>query len=364
MQRIMIVVAALALQSTLMADEPVTRYRLVSPKDDGIIVTGLNSRGDLVGFQWQEEKLQPGIISQVPFYTTGKTLIPLPLLKGYTATHPAAVSDTGLVVGRASKPGSPTHRVHLRNQAFIWDEAKGMRGLGALKDDSASYACGVSRDGTRICGVTVGDNRIRACVWELVNGEWTGTALPQEGQLGSQVAVMSDDGRFVASIDGTVPCLWSRRDRGAWTREPIGSAAAMAPRGVNNSGTVVGLSYEKNAVTDAVVWTRALGIIHLEKPKGYTRAEAHAINNAGVVVGMVDGPHGLEIGPNAFVYEKGRLRLLDECGPAFTDATAINDAGQVAGDLDKDVEADHRAAEMKPAPKSAPGPQRRPAQPK
>jgi hypothetical protein len=34
----------------------------------------------------------------------------------------------------------------------------------------------------------------------------------------------------------------------------------------------------------------------------------------------------------------GRLRVLDECGPAFTGATAINDSGQVAGVLDKEEE--------------------------
>ena len=80
-----------------------------------------------------------------------------------------------------------------------------------------------------------------------------------------------------------------------------------------------------------MIWTREKGIIRLEKPKGYVKSEANAINNAGVVVGMVDGPNGSPIGPNAFVYEKGRLRIINECGPAFTIATAINDAGQVAG---------------------------------
>ena len=68
MQRILLVMAALALQTDVVADEPVTKYRLVTPKDDGIIATGLNGRGDLVGFEWVEEKNQPGVISQVPFY--------------------------------------------------------------------------------------------------------------------------------------------------------------------------------------------------------------------------------------------------------------------------------------------------------
>jgi probable HAF family extracellular repeat protein len=336
MKRIFLVMAAFALQAAARADEPAAKYRLVTPKDDGIVAVALNGRGDLVGFEWVEEKERPGVVDQVPFCAKGKKLIKLPLLAGYTATHPAGISDTGLVVGRASKPAPRGQRVYLRNQAFIWDEATGIRGLGALKDDSASFACGVTRQGTCISGVSVGDNRVRACVWERVGDAWNGTALPQANQLGSQVVVISDNGRYVASIDGEVPCLWSRSDRGPWAREVIGGSGALAPRAVNNAGIVVGLSYTREGLTHAVIWTRGVGIKHLEKPKGYVRSEANAINNAGVVVGMADGPRGSAVGPNAFVYEKGRLRLIDECGPAFTSATAINDAGQVAGVLDKE----------------------------
>lgn len=50
---------------------------------------------------------------------------------------------------------------------------------------------------------------------------------------------------------------------------------------------------------------------------------------------MVDGPAGGQIGPNAFAYEGDRLRILDEGGPNFASATAINDRGQVAGVLEK-----------------------------
>ena len=98
-----------------------------------------------------------------------------------------------------------------------------------------------------------------------------------------------------------------------------------------------------------MIWTRGEGITRLEKPKIYVKSEANAINNAGVVVGMVDGPGGSTIGPNAFVYENGRLRIIDECGPAFAIATAINDAGQVAGVLDKeDGEKADAGGEKKP----------------
>src|SRR3954469_3317111 len=86
------------------ADEPARRYQVVSPKDDGIIATGINGRGEIVGFEWIEDKAHPGVVDQVPFYATGREVTYLPLLKGYTATFPAAVSDDGVVVGRASKP--------------------------------------------------------------------------------------------------------------------------------------------------------------------------------------------------------------------------------------------------------------------
>jgi uncharacterized membrane protein len=344
MQRIWMIMATLALQATALADEPVTKYRLVAPKDDEIMATGINNRGDVIGFQWLEEKDQPGVVSQMPFHATGKTITRLPLLPGYTATEPAGISDTGLVVGRAGKPVQPGARVHMRNQAFVWDAMTGIHGIGTLHDDSASYACGVSRDGTCISGVSVGDGRVRACVWDRVGNDWKGRPLPQAGQLGSQVVKISDNGRYVASIDGTIPCLWTRSDGGGWTRESIGDPGSLAPRAVNNSGVVVGLCYVGDALTDAAIWKRGVGITRLEKPKGYVLSAANAINNAGVVVGMVDGPHGSPIGPNAFVYEKGRIRLLDEFGPAFTNATAINDAGQVTGDLDKEdaAEANHR----------------------
>ena len=43
---------------------------------------------------------------------------------------------------------------------------------------------------------------------------------------------MSDNGRYVASIDAAVPCLWSRSDKtGPWTREVLGDPGSLAPRG-------------------------------------------------------------------------------------------------------------------------------------
>jgi uncharacterized membrane protein len=342
MKHVLLVMAVIALDTELVADEPTKKYQLVTPKDIGIIATGINGRGDIVGFEWIEEKDRPGVVFQHPFYAKGKSLIALPLLRGYTATHPAGLSDTGRVVGRVSKPAPPGIRVPLRNQAFIWEAATGIRGLGALDGDTSSYACGVTRDGTCISGVSIGDGRIRACTWERDGMTWRGTALPQHGQLASQVVAMSDNGRYIASVDDAVPCLWSRDAAGSWTREVIGNAGSLAPRAVNNSGVVAGLSHSADGLTHAVIWIREEGTRRLQEPTGFVSSEANAINNNGVVVGMVDGPHGSAVGPNAFVYEKGRVRLIDECSPLFAGATAINDNDQVAGVLEeKEVDANN-----------------------
>jgi probable HAF family extracellular repeat protein len=227
-------------------------------------------------------------------------------------------------------------RVDLRNQAFVWEADAGIRGLGALEGDSASFACGISRDGRRISGFSVGDNRVRACVWERDGRGWKGNALPHASRLGSNVVALSDDGKSIAAVDGVLPCLWTQDTSGHWTREVIAEAGALVPRAVNNAGTVVGLRSNGDGQTHAVLWTRGGGCKQLVEPAGYVRSEAYAVNNAGAVVGMVDGPNGSKVGPSAFVYEEGRLRLIDEGGPDFTAATAINDRGQVAGVLEKE----------------------------
>ncbi|MHC5544588.1 HAF repeat-containing protein, partial [Singulisphaera rosea] len=165
----------------------------------------------------------------------------------------------------------------------------------------------------------------------------------------------SDDGRFIAANDGAIPCLWTRGASNTWTREEIGEAGALIPRAVNNLGTVVGLRYPDNANTQAVVWTRDKGCKRLRPPSDYGKAEATDVNNDNVVVGMLDGPTASDKGPRAFVYENGRLRLIDEGGETFVAANAINDRGQVAGIMEDQEEEDDASKKQGPdAKKQAP----------
>lgn len=352
MRTVLILLCLVSSRSTgLAADgEPVRKYEIVTPKAEGIIATGINGRGEIIGFEWSEDKKLPGVLEQVPFFARGKEITYLPLLKGYTATFPAAVADDGTVVGRASKPGAKGMRIPLRNQAFVWDAKGGIRGLGVLEGEWASFACGISRDGRRISGYSVGDNRVRACVWDRQGDSWKASPLPHHDRLASNEVVISSDGRHIAAVDGHVAVLWTEGRDGQWTREVISRPGMLLPRGVNDSGTVVGLYHTGDGRTHAAIRARGGGFRTLDLPKGYVKAEASALNNEGVVVGMIDGPGGSRTGPRGFVYESGKLRILEEGGPWFAAATAINDRGQVAGVLEREEE-----EEPAPPARDAPG---------
>lgn len=323
------------------AGGPSKPIKVVVTKDNGVAVTAINGRGDIIGFEWVEEKATPGVLKQEPFLARGKDVTYLPVLKGYTATFPAGLSDDGVVVGRASRPAPMNVRVYLRNQAFVWDAKNGMRGLGALKDDWASFACGISADGKRISGYSVGDNRVRSCVWDRDGDGWKGTVLPHESpMINTTVVPISTDGKRVASTDGLIPCLWTLDDSGTWKREPIGPVDGMSTRGVNNEGTVVGVKQTGEGVSHAVTWSRKGGYRLIPEPKGYVTSEALAVNNAGIIVGTVDGPAGSKTLPRGFAEIDGKFTFIKDAGPNLVSATAINDENQVSGVMEMDDEED------------------------
>ena len=344
---------------TIAADEPAKTktYTVVTPKQEAIDATGINARGEIVGFQWMPENGNPDILYEAPIVARGAEITILPLLKGYTANFPAAISDDGLVVGRVSKPAPPNVFVNLRNQAYVWDRKGGIRGLGAPEGDTASFATGISRDGRRISGISVGNYRLRGCLWERDGDDWKSVVVPEADALGSNVLAISADGKRLAAVQRGLSMLWTETAPAVWKRESLSSEPnALIPGGVNDAGMIVGRREDNEGHTSAVVWTREGGLKTLDAPPGYDHANASAVNNAGVVVGQIDGPHGSKIGPHAFVYEDGRLRILSEGGPNFVAATAINDADQITGVFEKEeAEApDADAADLPAKPEKTP----------
>ena len=350
-----LVVACLVPAGGARGDEPPPRCEVLTPRQDGIVAVGINARGDVLGLEWREDPKLPGVIGQEPFLARGGEMTRIPLLPTYTATFPTAVSDDGLVVGRCGKPGMQGRRVRMSNQAFTWTAADGIKPLASLPDDWASFAGGVSRDGNWIAGLSVGDDRMSPCVWERVIEDgrptWRIAFLPQADRRHcSHVVAISGDGRRVVAVDGATPTMWTRAGAIRWTREALGPPGSISPRAVNDAGTVVGITSPPDGSTHAVTWTKVDGVKRIPEPEGYAQSEAAAINNAGAVVGMVDGPHGSPVGPRAFLFAGGKVRLLDEGGPNFTGAAAINDRNQVAGSFEAAEEDAPRPADpAKPA---------------
>lgn len=95
--------------------------------------------------------------------------------------------------------------------------------------------------------------------------------------------------------------------------------------GLNDNGQVVGYSTtdETNAVTHAFAWDKGTGMIDLGALPGQNRSLAFANNNRGEVVGAVD---------TAVRWTLARgLENLGTLGGRFAGATAIDDAGIIAG---------------------------------
>ena len=68
----------------------------------------------------------------------------------------AVSADGRVVVGTSARAGG--------SQAFIWDAARGMRGLGHLQRHEHSYASGISDDGRFVVGIS-GKESTKPFIW-------------------------------------------------------------------------------------------------------------------------------------------------------------------------------------------------------
>ena len=210
------------------------------------------------------------MIEQVPFYAQGKAMTYLPLLAGYTATFPAAVSDGGRVVGRASKPGAarggrppaqPGVRLGGRDRHPRPRRARGRRGL-----------------------VRLWDHPRRAPDQRLLGGRQPHAGLHlgsgRDGLEGDCLAADRPDSDRARSSSATTAGTWrpptaafpasGRRTRPASGRgKSSETVASLLPRAVNNAGIVAGLRYIPDGFAHAVVWTREAGTQVLAEPAGY-----------------------------------------------------------------------------------------------
>src|SRR3954470_7974936 len=237
-------------------------------------------------------------------------------LGGYHS-YPVAINDSGQVAGNTTviEPGGE-QRLH----PFFWTRAGGMIDLGSdFGWDSVASAMNNK-------GEVVGSGRYhgseQAFAWTRAGGRIALGALPGVSEVPFPTAV-SDSGQVVGR----------QADHGfSWT--PTGGMVDLgrldesgptAAEAVNSSGQVVGRSDPY-----AFSWTKAGGMVNLGALPGRSITQAHAVNSKGQVVGASGGgavQHAFSWTSSGGMVDLGAL----PGGNGRSVATAINDNGQVIG---------------------------------
>src|SRR5262245_53227428 len=208
---------------------------------------------------------------------------------GDNGTSAADLNQSGQVVGTA-------YNGHHLGRAFLWENGT-MIDLGTL-GGNVSSAAGINDLGQVVGASYLPDGATRHAF--LVNprgGTWF-----QDSDL---------DGRNDFMIDLGV----------------LNGSVYSKATDVNNAGQVVGESDGH-----AFLWDAANGMTDLGTPLGFTRSSAAGINEAGQVTGTASYFDFLSHS-SAFLWDAANGMTALGAGPTYTDsqATAINDAGQVVG---------------------------------
>ncbi len=307
----------------------------------------INKKGQMIGVR--EVADQAGhVYSQESFFIDGSETIKLPLLEGFTSIEILALSDTGRVVGYASRPiGHPEGSL----TGIVWDSAtKKLTRLPPIAGDLACHAQDISADGRQITGYSSGFSpaRLRPCVWSWQEDSqsWVAEGLPVIQDYNpytmSSSVIISPDGQRVAAcitveelpnnqFDSSL-FVWELENE-HWIRKPV-SDKQMFLRGMNNSGQIVGIYTSELRRGPCLIDLKG-ELTQIDLLPGDDSGEARGINAAGTVVGFSDDPTGPEGGPQAFVWHNGKTSPLDlPPNTEFSAAFGINDNGQIAGMLD------------------------------
>ncbi len=264
----------------------------------------------------------------------------------FTNADAFRVSDNGHVVGTATRPVGSSEG---NQRGFV---LKLRQDVGELLAPPPSYrgstASDITADGSTVCGLVIGRNppRVQPALWHQREGKWICKLLPIDViynpfLVTGRVAISDDGQRVVATImtkselDLTKTirnrlCQWKRQADGGWSRRVL-SDHAVHVADVNDNGMVVG-RITRRGRRRGYIFSPERGPHILEPFPGDHNAEATAVNNRDIVVGVSDDPPGPEGGTEAFVWQRGTMTRIDFPGDEiFSSARTILDDGRVGG---------------------------------
>jgi probable HAF family extracellular repeat protein len=195
--------------------------------------------------------------------------------------------------------------------------------------------------------------QFEAVIWEVNEGQWQVRQLPPyPGDPDSAATAINDAGQVVG-ISGLCSVAiggYSAIHAVLWEGgHPIdlhnlGGHGWNTPAAINNRGAVVGFANQPNDVSngslaflpEAFLWTREGGIQGLRTLPGDAISEATDINDEGQVVGVSYGGTDFS-NPRAFIYQNGMMTPLnqllsksDQAGFYISSTGGINDLGEIA----------------------------------
>src|SRR5262245_8756 len=195
-------------------------------------------------------------------------MTPLPPFPGGYNSYATGDNNRGQVVGWAENgvhdsSCNPAFQI-LQFRAALWEPNGEMRELPPLPGDSTSAATAINDKGQVVgisgaCGIAVGDvSAAHAVIWE--NG--IPTRIPDfGGHAWNTPTAINNDGVVVgfslpAAADGTRfyrAFVWTK-EGGTKMLDQIPGDVRSAAFGINEDGTIVGLSRTPGAVLRAVIW--------------------------------------------------------------------------------------------------------------
>lgn len=278
------------------------------------VSTGINAVGQVSGYN-----LQPDFSTQAFLWDPVSGKRPLPgLVPGPTAA--LGVNSNGKVVGVSQVGQTPRPVVWTNGQPR---DLEGPPGVAYAIDDYQEWIAGVVQIGAVMHAVAYTGGQLRDLgtlgglnsVAEAINyfGQVVGAA---EIPSGMDHAFVWDPITGMTDL-GTLPNL-----------------AQCDASSINKTGEIVGTCYNNPSVDPAAFILRYGGLEPLPNTFGGQHSVANSINNLGSVVGAADNTMGLY---HAVLWLSGR-QVIDLTtttgtpgGCALTNATAINDNGDIAG---------------------------------
>ena len=254
------------------------------------------------------------------------------------------INDAGQIVGNADSFSGKSY-------AFITGpNGMGMRNLGTLGGHSSGASAinaggqvvgsSVTANGQYHAFITGPDGLGMRDLGTLGEGDSAASAINAHGQVVGTSGLMGNDHPFITGPNGT-----GMRDIGTLGGDTV-LRNFHGARGINDAGQVVGYSVPSGTHWPSershafITGPNGAGIRDLGTLYDYDLSIASAINNAGQVVGfsvksfcdlceVPDTPHAFITGPDGVgMTDLNSLVDLPE-GVLLTDATDINDAGQV-----------------------------------